>query len=106
MRPEYNFWVYILTDWKKQVLYVGMTNDLARRLIEHYENRGNQKTFTGRYYCYCLVYYEWEKYVLNAISREKEIKNMTRDKKVELIESSNPDWKFYNLEICGIWPPE
>lgn len=55
MGKEYNFWVYVLTNWKKTVLYVGVTNDLSRRLIEHYANRGKPKTFAGRYYCYNLV---------------------------------------------------
>ena len=105
MRPEYNFWVYILTNKSKKVLYVGMTNNLEKRLIEHYANRGNPKTFTGRYNCYFLVYYEWDRYVLNIISREKEIKNLTRTNKIELIASANPEWKFYNREICGVWPP-
>jgi len=105
MDKEYNFWVYILTNWKKTVLYVGMTNDLSRRLMEHYNQRGNPDTFSGRYYCYNLVYTEWHQYVLNAIAREKEIKNMLRAGKVALIEEQNPDWKFFNAEICGQWPP-
>ena len=106
MKRDYNFWVYILTNWKKTVLYVGMTNDLAGRLKEHYDNRGQHKTFAGRYHCYNLIYYEWYQYVLNAIAREKEIQNMTREKKNELIQEVNPDWKFYNVEICGHWPPK
>jgi len=105
MEKEYNFWVYILTNWKKTVLYVGMTNDLSRRLVEHYNRRGNSDTFAGRYYCYNLVYTEWHQYVHNAIAREKEIKNMLRAGKVALIEEQNPDWKFFNTEICGQWPP-
>ena len=105
MKREYNFWVYILSNWKKTVLYTGITNDLAGRLKEHYDNRGNPKTFTGKYYCYNLVYYEWHQYVLNAISREKEIQNFTRQKKIDLIESVNPDWNFFNKVICGHWPP-
>lgn len=55
-------------------MYTGMTNNLSRRLQEHYNNRGDDKTFAGRYYCYNLVYYEYTNYVLNAIRREKEIK--------------------------------
>ncbi len=105
MKKEYNFWVYILTNPARTVLYTGMTNDLAGRLKEHYDQRGKSQTFTGRYNCYNLVYYEWYKYVLNAIAREKEIKNWTREKKVELIEEHNPDWEFFNAFICGQWPP-
>lgn len=105
MKKEYNFWVYILTNWKKTVLYVGVTNNLDRRLREHYHNRGQRASFAGRYYCYNLVYYEWYRYVLDAIAREKEIKKMLREQKDALIESVNPDWKFYNTFICGEWPP-
>ena len=105
MEREYNFWVYILTNYKKQVLYVGMTNDLVARLKEHYDNRGNPKSFAGRYYCYYLVYHEWYPYVKNAIAREKEVKNLLREKKIALIESVNPEWTFLNKEICGHWPP-
>jgi putative endonuclease len=106
MKKEYNFWVYIVTNWNRTVLYTGMTNDLAGRLKEHYDNRGNGKTFAGRFWCYNLVYYEWHQYVLNAIAREKEIKKWYREQKVALIEEHNPEWKFFNLVICGHWPPK
>ena len=105
LKKEYNFWVYILTNWKKSVLYVGMTNNLSLRLVQHYKNRGKPETFAGCYYCYNLVYYEWYQYVLNAIAREKEIKKMLREHKVALITAENPDWKFFNALICGEWPP-
>jgi putative endonuclease len=106
MEREYHFWVYITTNWKKTVLYVGVTNDLRRRLAEHYSNRGNQDTFAGRYYCYNLVYYEEHPYVETAINREKEIKHLLRDKKESLIQEFNPDWRFLNTQICGAWPPK
>ena len=105
MHKEYNFWVYILTNWKRSVLYIGITNDLPARLKEHYDLKGNTKSFTGRYYCYNLVYYEWHQYVLNALAREKELKHFSRAQKIELIESVNPNWTFYNRFICGHWPP-
>jgi putative endonuclease len=105
MKKEYNFWVYILTNYKRNVLYIGITNDLAGRLKEHYDNRGKKETFAGRYHCYNLVYYEWYQYVLNALTREKEMKNWARKRKIELIESVNPDWTFFNKDICGAWPP-
>lgn len=103
---EYNFWVYIVTNWKKTVLYVGMTNDLSRRLFQHYENRGKRQSFAGRYYCYNLVYYEWHSYAFNAIAREKEIKKMLREHKEALIREVNPSWDFFNVFICGAWPPK
>ncbi len=105
MKTEHDYWVYILTNWKKTVLYVGITNNLSRRLLEHYNNRGKPKTFTGKYYCYNLVYYEWHQYVNNALTREKEIKKLLREKKIALIEEANPEWKFFNAFICGGWPP-
>jgi putative endonuclease len=96
--------VYILTNPKMKVLYTGVTNDLKRRLVEHYRNRGDSKTFAGRYYCYNLIYYESHHSVSGAIEREKEIKDWNRSKKEALINSFNPSWKFLNSEITD-WPP-
>ena len=105
MRKAYHFWVYIVTNPERTVLYTGMANDLARRLTEHYENRGTETTFAGKYYCYNLVHYEYTNYVLNAIEREKEIKDQSRAKKEALIARLNPDWIFLNAIVCGAWPP-
>ena len=90
-----NYYVYISTNPRRTVLYIGVTDDLTRRLYEHYENRGNDKTFAGKYYCYKLIYYEHYFDITQAIMREKELKNMTRRKKVDLIKSKNPKWEFY-----------
>ncbi|MBD2699165.1 GIY-YIG nuclease family protein [Spirosoma sp. BT702] len=98
---NYAFYVYIVTNPEKTTLYTGMTNDLARRLSEHYETCGQLETFTGKYYCYLLVYWEFHLYVRNAILREKEIKGWVREKKVALIESVNPEWRILNDEIQG-----
>jgi len=92
-----NYYIYITTNPGKTVLYTGITNDLLRRSQEHYNGRGNKKTFTGRYYCYNLIYYEHFKDVDQAIFREKEIKNMTRKKKEDLINSINPNWNFIKV---------
>ena len=89
-----NYYVYITTNPGKTVLYVGVTNDLRIRLQQHYQNRGNKKTFAGRYYCYKLIYYEHFSDIIQAISWEKEIKNMTREKKEALISLKNPNWNF------------
>ncbi len=89
---EGNYYVYITTNPGRTVLYTGVTNDSKRRLWQHYQNRGNKVTFAGRYYCYDLVYYEYSTDILQAIAREKEIKNMTREKKNELIATMNPRW--------------
>jgi len=83
-----------------------MTNDLVQRVTEHYINRGTQKSFAGKYYCYGLIYYEDYKYVDDAIAREKEVKKWNRKKKMKLINDLNPDWRFLNYEICDAWPPK
>jgi putative endonuclease len=99
------YYVYITTNPSKEVLYTGMTNDLEQRMIEHYLNRGNQKTFAGKYYCYCLVYWEDFSWVQDAIAREKEIKGWVRRKKLELIKKDNPQLNFLNVGIVSNWPP-
>jgi putative endonuclease len=96
---NYNFYVYIVTNPVKTVLYVGVTNDLSRRLYEHTENKGNKTTFAGRYYCHNLVYYEHFTHIRYAIEREKEIKKWSREKKNSLIAVLNPEWKFLNAEV-------
>ena len=93
---NYNFYVYITTNPEKTVLYVGVTNDLDRRLYEHHENKGDINTFAGKYYCYNLIYFEHFSYIEHAIAREKEIKRWNRSKKIKLIESTNPKWLFLN----------
>lgn len=94
-----NYFTYITTNPRKTVFYVGMTNDLERRLAEHFENRGNPETFAGKYYCYNLVYYERHLSANHAIEREKEIKLMRREEKEKLIRMDNPYLLF--LKISG-----
>lgn len=96
---QHNYFVYILTNHVKTVLYVGVTNDLPKRLSEHFENRGKEETFAGRYHCYNLVYYERFQFIDHAILREKEIKKWNREKKDKLISSINPGWNFLNDEV-------
>ncbi|CAN5461844.1 GIY-YIG nuclease family protein [soil metagenome] len=93
---NYNFYVYITTNPGKSVLYVGVTNNLSKRIAEHAENKGNKNTFAGKYYCYNLIYYEHFTHISTAIAREKEIKSWRREKKIQLIESENPEWNFLN----------
>ncbi|HAA15312.1 MAG TPA: endonuclease [Cytophagales bacterium] len=92
------YYVYILTNPRKTVLYVGVTNDLFTRLQKHYENRGKLKTFAGRYYCYKLLYFEMFPDPNSAISREKEIKGWRREKKEALIKKENPAMAFIPWE--------
>ena len=105
MQVSGKFSVYIVTNHNKTNLYTGVTNDLPQRLIEQWSNRGNRRSYAGRYYCFNLVYYEDFYYINNAIEREKEIKGWKRKKKNELIKSMNPDWHFLNVSICEEWPP-
>jgi putative endonuclease len=100
------YFVYILTNPAKSVLYIGVTNNLMARLKEHWDNRGNDETFAGKYFCYNLIYYETSSSIELSIAREKELKKWSRDKKEALIRSQNPDWLFLNRQICKEWPPK
>ena len=95
----HNHYVYITTNKSCNVLYVGMTNDLVRRVQEHVDNQGKPDTFAGKYCCCNLVYWEHHQYVLNAIDREKQIKKWRREKKDALIREFNPGLTFLNEEI-------
>lgn len=86
------YYVYIMSNKYNSVLYVGMTNDLSRRVGEH-RNHRNPFSFTARYQVHKLVYYETTANVKSAIEREKQIKSWSRDRKVELIEKYNPTWE-------------
>lgn len=97
------FYVYITTNQTKSTVYVGMTNDLPSRILEHGLNAGKPETFAGKYYCYHLVYYEEYKYVDEAIYREKQIKKWRRSKKDDLIATTNPEFKFLNEQL-GLYP--
>ena len=89
-----NYFVYITTNPGKTVLYVGVTNDLPARMQEHFNNRGKPETFAGKYYCYKLVYFERYSDVNQAINREKEIKDLSREKKISLIGYLHPHWNM------------
>ena len=86
---ERYYYVYIMVSISR-VLYVGVTNNLARRVTEHRTEQVDG--FTKRYCVHRLVYYETYNYVLNAIAREKEIKGWRREKKLALIRESNPEF--------------
>ena len=93
----YTFYVYILTNKYRSTYYIGMTNNLKRRLEEHHENiEKRSKTFAAKYNIEFLVYYEKFAWVQQAIAREKELKGWTRDKKSSLIRSYNPKFEFLN----------
>jgi putative endonuclease len=92
------YYVYILAGISK-VLYVGVTNDLMRRVWEHKEKL--VPGFTSKYNVDMLVYYEATEDVQSAISREKQVKAYRREKKVALIEGMNPGWKDLYRELTG-----
>ncbi len=92
-----NYFVYITTNPSKTVLYTGVTNDLFRRMNEHYESRGKKESFAGRYYCHKLVYFERYPDATMAIEREKEIKDLSREKKMALIKDGNPQFNFIKI---------
>jgi putative endonuclease len=90
IRREYAFFVYILSS-RSRNLYVGMTNDLGHRVMQHRERR--KGSHTAHYNIHRLVYFERFQYVNSAIRREKEMKTWTREKKVTLIEKVNLTWE-------------
>jgi putative endonuclease len=87
---DYLFFVYILAN-RSRNLYIGLTNNLPKRLVQHREHRPG--TYTARYKIDRLVYYEQFGYVLNAIARETELKDWNRARKIALIEQTNPTWE-------------
>ncbi|GEM_PF-252106 len=97
MRREYQFFVYILSNFKRTTYYVGFTNNIVRRIIEHKNGVGSK--FTKLYKLTDLLYYEQYQYADDAISREKEIKKWRREKKLNLIKSENPVMKDLSHEL-------
>ena len=90
------YYVYCLTNWNHKVMYVGITNNIERRIYEHKNKlvRG----FTEKYNLNKLVYFEETQDVHAAITREKEIKKWRREKKNTLVEMVNPNWKDLSEE--------
>ena len=85
------YYTYILTNKYNEVLYNGVTNDLARRVAEH--RSGTIPGFTQKYNCHKLVYYEEYSEVEMAIAREKQLKKWSRPKKDTLIATMNKEWE-------------
>ena len=92
-----NYYIYILTNQNNNVLYIGMTNNLERRIYEHKNKLF--KGFTEKYNVNKLVYYEHTFDVSSAIRREKEIKKWRREKKNALITELNPTWNDLSREF-------
>lgn len=87
----YNYFIYILTNKNHTVLYTGVTNDLRERVYQHKEKL--VKGFTKKYNVDKLVYFEHFTHIDEAIAREKQIKAGSRKKKIDLINSINPEWR-------------
>jgi putative endonuclease len=88
--PEVHmYWVYILSS-RSRTLYIGVTNRLVHRVLQHREGRAG--SFTTRYRITRLVYYEQFRFIQDAIAREKELKDWRCELKIELIERDNPSW--------------
>ncbi|MBT8262531.1 MAG: GIY-YIG nuclease family protein [Bacteroidia bacterium] len=95
--------VYIVSNQYRTALYTGITNNMQRRIAQHYFDSMNaRKSFAGKYNCYYLVYYEQFTEPLAALKREKEIKKWKRSKKHELIIAFNPKWESLNQQIFRI----
>jgi putative endonuclease len=98
-----NYYVYIMSN-RTHVLYIGVTNDLYRRVEEHRE--GTFGGFTSKYKLRRLVYFEHTDDIGAAIAREKQLKNWRREKKIALIERMNPTWSDLSRELFGeVEPP-
>ena len=89
--------IYFLSNAHNTVLYVGVTNDIVRRIAEH--KAKINKGFTYKYNCDKLVYFETFRLLTDAISREKQLKNWKREWKNKLVEGLNPEWKDLSEEI-------
>ncbi|MDA1084618.1 MAG: GIY-YIG nuclease family protein [Bacteroidetes bacterium] len=95
-RYYHNYWVYILANKPRGALYIGVTGGLDDRMERHMRNEGSK--FTAKYNVKQLVYFEEFQYVLDAIAREKQLKNWHRAWKINLIEARNPNWD-------NLWKP-
>ena len=96
---KHQYWIYIITNPQRTKLYIGVTNNLTRRLKEHFLNKGTYNSYAGKHYCYKLIYYEEFKYITEAIKREKQLKRWRREKKEFLINTINPYWNFLNYKF-------
>ena len=93
----HQYWVYIMANTTRRVIYIGITNDLYRRYKEHRD--GTIKGFTEKYKCHDLIYYEEFKFIEEAIDREKELKGCKREKKNALIKTFNPKLQDLAIEL-------
>ncbi|OCX51069.1 excinuclease ABC subunit C [Mucilaginibacter sp. PPCGB 2223] len=87
----HQYYVYILANKNDSVLYIGVTNDVKNRVLQH--KTGVNNGFTKKYQCNKLVYYQTYQWIDDAIAREKQLKAGSRQKKIDLIIKENPEWR-------------
>ncbi|MFM1815828.1 MAG: hypothetical protein RLZ98_2523 [Pseudomonadota bacterium] len=90
MSERHTYYVYVLASRPYGTLYIGVTNDIYRRMTEHREGRAD--SFAKQHNVTKLVWYETHQYINDAIQREKSLKRYRRDWKISLIQETNPDW--------------
>ncbi len=96
----HNYFVYIVANQYRTTLYIGVTNNIQKRISQHYfDSENSKKSFAGKYGCIYLVYYEGFQYPKDAIVREKELKKWRREKKNNLIYEFNPKWETLNNQV-------
>ena len=95
---QHEYYVYIMASKPYGTLYIGMTNDLVRRVYEH--KNGLISGFTKKYNIKLLVYFEIYEYVYHALQREQTIKHWKRDWKIKTIEERNPYWEDLYASLC------
>jgi putative endonuclease len=91
------YYVYIMSNWNNKVVYIGITNNLKRRVYEH--KTGIIEGFTKKYHVHKLVYFDSTTDVYSAITREKQIKGWKRARKNKLVEKKNPNWQDLYQQI-------
>ena len=94
MKKEYIYYTYILASKRNGTLYIGVTNNLFSRILQH-KMKQNKNSFTAKYNTDKLVYYEEYQNIQDAIVREKKLKRHRRQWKIELIEKDNPAWRDF-----------
>jgi putative endonuclease len=97
------FYVYIMANKSRSTLYIGITNNLTKRILEHRSE--SNPGFTSRYHCNRLIYFEQFEKPSDAIHREKQLKGWRREKKEALILTKNPDVEDLAITVLGLDPP-
>ncbi len=92
MQKEHKYYVYIITNYEQTIFYIGVTNNIANRMMYHGE-KINEKSFSAKYHLDRLIYYEEYTNVNDAITREKQLKNWHRDWKINLVKEMNPEMR-------------